>query len=282
MKRSWHVLAGLLIAVLALCWFVYQRPAPETPGKPLSTVAPADIQQIRIERAGRAPMVLQRRDGIWRITAPLAAPAEPFHVQRLLAVSEARSTLHVPATDLERFDLAQPVLKLTLDQQTFDFGAINAVTGEQYVLTNGAVQAVPPRYTAAVPTDPAMLVRRQLLDPGIKPVKFQLREFSVTQRNGKWALTPEPAELSQDDVLQWIEQWQLASALRIEPWDGRPAIDAVTLDFPGGKRLVLNIIQRDPQLIIRPGEEQLAYYFAGDAARRLLAPPASAKNVARH
>jgi Domain of unknown function (DUF4340) len=220
-------------------------------------------------------------EGTWRITAPISAPAEPFNVQRLLSIAEAKYTLQLPAADLDRFDLVTPQVKVALDAESFAFGSVNPVTNEQYVLTRNAVYAIPARYASTIPADPARLVRRQLLDPGKKPVRFQFRDFTLTHRDARWSLTPEPASLSQDDALRWIEQWQNAAALRVEPWDGRPAIDAVTVEFEGGTRMVLNIIQRDPQLIIRPDREELMYSFPADSVRRLLTPPAAARTVTR-
>jgi hypothetical protein len=273
-KRATLALIALALAVAALGWFVYRHAPPEkAAAHALSTLRADAVDHIRIERTGRPVVTLEKTDGTWRITAPVAAMAEPFQVQRLLALLSATSTLRLPPTDLARFELERPALAIVIGSQRFGFGMVNAVTREQYVTTNDAVYAVEAQYAAAVPANPAFLIRRRLFDPRESPRGFHTRDFTVSREGSRWALRPEPADLSQDDVNRWVDEWREAAAIRAEAAGKGKLIDQVDIDLEGGKRVILGIVQRDPELVVRRMDENVQYYFAAGTARRLLSPP---------
>jgi len=120
------------------------------------------------------------------------------------------------ATDLTRFDLDRPGARLTADTQTFSFGIINTVAREQYVLTGNTVYPVELRYGAALPA----MSRRSSASTFCRrrgAGAFRVQRLLGQNADGKWTVTPAPADLSQDDINRWIDDWRLASALRVEP-----------------------------------------------------------------
>jgi hypothetical protein len=274
MTRSWLLNTALLIVVVALGGFIYLRPRSDEPvGYPLSTLQAGAAGKIRLERTGRAPVTLERKDDLWFITAPFGAPAEPFQVQRLLSILDARASHRLAATDLARFDLDRPVARLTVDSQTFSFGAVNALTREQYVLTGNTVYPVELRYGAELPADAAQLVRRQLFARDEEPARFEFSNFTVASADGKWSVEPAPADLSQDDVNRWVDDWRLASALHAEPYAGGKAVGAIKVEFKDGRKITLDILQREPELVLLRPDQNLQYSFFAETARRLLSPP---------
>ena len=78
----------------------------------LATGKAEQASSIRIERAGTAPIVLEKKHDGWFMTAPFAARADASRVQRLLAITEARSAHRLAATDLARFELERPEARL--------------------------------------------------------------------------------------------------------------------------------------------------------------------------
>lgn len=273
MKKLWLINIALLTAVVALGWWVYFKPAPETAAYPLSALQAATLSSIRIERNGQAPMVLERKNGVWWITAPISAQAEPFQVERLLAILDAKASARLATGDLKRFDLDRPSAKLALNGQIFAFGTVSTTNREQYVLTQNAVYTIDLRHGAALPADVTQLIRRRLFTSSEVPVGFKLAEFALNNNNGRWALTPAPAELSADDINRWVDQWRQASALRVEPYDQGKPIGEIGIEFKGGRKLVLGILQREPALVLLRPDEKLRYTFLNEAAKRLLTPP---------
>ncbi len=274
MRRALWTNVLLLAAVAALALFVYLKPESGAPVEyALSTLKPETAVSIRIEREGAAPVVLERRQGAWLLSAPFRARAGEFMVERLLEILTAKSARRWTAADLARFDLERPEARLTIDGQAFDYGVVNAVTREQYVLTAGAVYVVHPRYGAALPGTAAELVSRQPLGPGEQPVRIQLPDFTVERRDGKWTLAPAAEDLSQDDLVRWVDEWRLASALRVEPYAGGRAQGEIKLQLKNGSGLTLGILNRRPELVLVRPDEQLQYYFGAGSAQRLLSPP---------
>jgi hypothetical protein len=274
MKRSWLAIAALLLVVAALAAAVQFRPRDSTPdGYALSSLRAAEARQIRIERGSAPAIVLDRRGDRWMISAPIAAAAEEFHVQRLLAILDARASGRLPPDDLARFELAPPRARLTINDQVFGFGAINTVTREQYVLAAGAVYTVILNYGAALPAEVSQLIARRLFDAHEKASRFALRDVQLEMQDGAWRLTPPQGEASQDDFHRWVDAWQHASALRAEPYDQRKPLEEVRIDLAGGGSLLLGVLQHEPELVLARPERKLQYVFTAETGRRLLTPP---------
>ena len=275
MKKSWLVNAALLIAVVALGWLVYLKPRSDEPVTyPLSALKTGEVGKIHLERTGQTPVVLEKKAGLWFITAPLAAPAEPLQVQRLLAILGARASSRLGASDLARFDLDRPAVRLTVDAQSFSFGTVSTTAREQYVLTGNAVYTVGPGYGAALPADFTQLIGRRLFADGEVPVRFEFSDFAVNNTDAKWVVTPMPStELSQDDINRWVNDWRLASAMRVEPSGKGKMLGEIKVEFKDGGKLTLGILQREPELVLLRADQNLRYSFFAQTAKHLLSPP---------
>lgn len=279
MTRPRLLNAALLAAVAVLAAFIYFKPRHDEPGTfPLSTLRADEITTLRIERVSRPQIVLEKNGGQWLISAPISARADPYQMQRLLAILDARAVSRLAATELSRFDLDRPLARLTANTQTFSFGMVNTVAREQYVLTGDAVYPVELRYGAALPADVTQLISKQLLAADEVPVSFDFGAFSVKRNAGKWIATSADranaaAMLSQDDILRWVDNWRFASALRVAPHSAGPAHNKVNIRLENGTELALVVIQRDPQLVLLRPDLGLQYSFVADAASRLLSPP---------
>lgn len=277
MKNRLWLNAALLAAVAVLALVAYFRPHQSEPEHRLSALKAADVRKIRIDVAGNPPLALERTESDWRLTAPVAARADSFQTQRLLAILDATSKDRLPAAGLARFDLNEPYARVTLDQQTFSFGAVNQMSREQYVLTQDGVYLVPLRYGAALPKTVLQLVSKQLFAADEAPVAFEFRDFSLAQQDGKWVMSPAPADMSQDDINRWIGEWRLATALAVQAADNRKPLATIKVRLGNGSDLTLAVLQREPELVLARGDQPFAYQFAGETAKRLLAPPAAAK-----
>ena len=273
-NRQWLNVA-LLAAVAVLALFAYFKPHQSEPEHRLSALKAADVKHIRIEIAGSPPLVLERTASDWRLAAPVAARADSFQTQRLLAILDATSKDRLPAAGLARFDLNEPYARVTVDQQTFSFGAVNPMSREQYVLTQDGVYLVPLRYGAALPKSALQLVSRQLFAADEAPVAFEFREFSLAQQHGKWVMAPAAADMSQDDINRWIDEWRLATALAVQAADNRKPLATIKVRLASGSDLTLAVLQREPELLLARSDQPFQHQFAGETAKRLLAPPAA-------
>lgn len=288
-----------MLAVVALGAWVYYRPgAQENQSVALSDLKPGEVRRIRLERAAAAPpaadpgqpsaaaspdqahastaatsIELERDERGWRMTAPFAARAETFQVDRLLAILDARSSARYPATDLARYGLDTPRAQVTLGDQTFGYGGINTMTREQYVLTRDAVYAIPLAQRTALPRDPDALISRSLFAPEDTPVRFEGAGLSASLQDGVWTFTPPPEDPGADEGNAWADAWRHATAVRASRHDGRVPESSVDVTLKDGRAIALGIVQREPELVLLRPDEGIQYHFFADTAKRLFSPP---------
>jgi hypothetical protein len=278
MKQSFWLNIALLLAVALAGAFVYLRPPANGPVEhAVSGLAPGAATSVRIGRPGTETVALEKKDGTWFLVAPFAARADDFMVQRVLAILQARTAHRFAATDLGRFDLEDPRARLAIDGQIFEFGLVNELSREQYVRAGDAVYALSARYGLALPVRPEALASRRLLAPGETLVRIAAPGFSVARSDERWVLEPLPPGWSQDDVNRWVEEWQAAYALRIEPHPQGEASASVRIELANGKSLVIGILGREPEVVLLRADERLQYHFAAEAGKRLLSPAGAAR-----
>lgn len=281
MKQSFWLNVALLLAVAAAGAFVYLRPPAEKPVEhAVSGLAPVSATSVRIERPGTEAIVLEKKDGTWFLVAPFAARADEFMVQRLLAILQARTVYRIAATDLARFDLEKPRARLVIDGQGFVFGLVNEISREQYVRAGAWVYALSARYGLALPVRPDALASRRLLAPGETPVRISPPGFSVARSAERWVLEPGPNDRSQEDMNRWVEEWQAASALRIEPHRQGEARESVRIELATGGTLVVGILGRKPEAVFLRADQRLEYHFGAEVGKRLLSPPGAPRGAA--
>ena len=274
MSRAEWLNAILAVSVVALGAFFYLKPAQDAAVEyPLSALKPQEVQSLRIERAGTVPVVLDKKQDAWFISAPFAARADASRVQQLLAIVEARAAHRLPAGDRRRFGLEQPDARIVVDGQPFSFGMVSDITREQYVMAGDAVYAVHPRYGAALPLSAVQMASHQLFGADESPVRIAFRDFAVEQRDGKWMLAPRSADLSQDDLIRWVDEWRLAAALLVEPHVKGVPLSEVQVQLKGGGKFTLSVLAREPELVLARSDEKLRYRFRAELAKRLLSPP---------
>ena len=297
--RSWISLAVLTLCVAALGAWVYYKPhSPGTESHALSELAAKDVKRIRVQRSGAAQpaadspqaaqpdaaqappaavsIELERHDEGWRMSAPYAARAETLQVERLLSILDARSGARFPASDLGRYGLAEPAVTVTLDGQSFSYGAVNTMTRELYVLTRDAVYAIPLAQRSAVPRDADALIARSLFAQGESPVALELPGVSASLKDGTWVLSPSEGA-GADERNAWVDAWHRATAVRAMRHDGRVPGDTVSVKLEDGRTLALGVLQREPELVLLRPDEGIQYHFFADTAKRLLTAPGAKK-----
>jgi Domain of unknown function (DUF4340) len=276
MSRSAWLNALLAAAVAALGAWVYLKPSGDAAAnQPLSALKFAEARSVRVERGASPLYTLEKQQESWRLTAPFAARADEFRVRQLLEFLEGWAASRLAATDLAQFELAPPALRVTVNDQSFGFGMISPITREQYVLAGNAVYVVNPRYGAQIPANAVDLASKQLFTPDEAPLRFELKQFMVEQRDGKWTQTPAASDLSQDDFVRWAEAWRGAAALRVEPHSGRKPLETIQVQLKDGTALALGLLAREPELVLGRPDEKLQYHFRADAAKHLLSPPSA-------
>ncbi len=277
MKLGWIVNALLLIGVIGLGAYAWHKSGqPKEPSYKLSTLAIAGVKKIEVAPRNSPGYTLEKRGETWFLTAPIEARADQTQVRRMLDLLSAASKEKLAATDLKRFDLDPPALKVSMDAQTFSFGGTNPLSQDQYLGTGGGVYLVPAYYAALVPRASDRVLTHSLFNESEKAVGFKFKGFNVEQKDGKWTLAPPPSadreRPSQDDLNRWADEWRYASSLVTQPWSGKPTSDLVEVKLAGGKTIAFVVVRREPELILARPDERLQFQFSGEMTRRLLNP----------
>ena len=276
--RSWISLAVLFLVVAALGAWVYQRPEPpQARSHTLSNLKPQEVTQIRLVLAAspEQPIVLKRESSQWRMLEPVRARVDAFQIERLLGVLATASEARYAAADLARYGLDKPQATLTLNEESFSFGAVNTMTREQYVLTAHGVHAIPLAQRTSLPRDANALLSRALLGADEVPVRLEGPGFAATLNEGTWAIEPARDDVGADERNAWIDSWRNATALQVQRSEAPVERADVKIGLKDGRSVALAILQREPELIFSRADERIQYHFPAEQGRRLLSLPPS-------
>ncbi|MBI1395442.1 MAG: DUF4340 domain-containing protein [Betaproteobacteria bacterium] len=278
MKRSTIVNLLLALFVAGLAIWMYERPAGEhgSPEVALSSLKRDDIGRIEVRRTGLPEFVLTKtKDGRWLQEKPFVARTDSGQVGHLLDLATATARQKLSADDLGRFGLDKPAATVTLGTERFEFGIINSVTNEQYVLTSGAVYPVSPVFGYGLPTHPGSFATHMLLADDEIPTGIETPGLSLETKDGKYSLRPAKTgedELSQDDLARWIEEWRFASSLATQPVESIPHGENVKLTLKNGHTVDFVVSRREPEFTLVRTDEKLRFVFPSEKGARLLAP----------
>ena len=77
-----------------------------------------------------------------------------------------------------------------------------------------------------------------------------LPAFSVRNTDGRWILTPASENAGADELQHYVDQWRQASAATVGPYDSKPPLSDIDIEFTDKTTLKLGLLQREPQLIL--------------------------------
>jgi hypothetical protein len=283
-KTGWIVNLLLLLGVAALAAYALYKPKQDEDAAQhkISTLSPAQVKRVRIEPRGGTAMELQKEGDDWFLVQPMRARADRTQVDRLLDLVNARSREKLAATELQRFDLDQPALRVAYDDFVVAFGTTNPLSQEQYVQAGDGVYLLSGFYRSLVPERAERVLTHALFRQAEKPLGFRLKAFAVEQRDGKWQVQPAPGKEppSQDDLNRWVDAWRLASSLLTQPANARTAAaEWIDVRLAQGGALRLGVVQRAPQLVLLRPDEQLTFHFSEEMSERLLSSPVAPEAV---
>lgn len=292
MRSRWLLNLLLLLVVAGIVLFLYLRPAPapvqQQEQHAVSAVLPSAIARISIEFPARAPVVLEKKGGNWFLAQPYVARAGKDVVYNILSLLSAQSPNKFPATDLARFGLDSPVLRLKFDQEEFTFGTFNPVSGMQYIAYRDAVYLVPSRHAEVAGTQVVELLDKNLLGPNEQIAGFdfsRLEQWESTglrleRKDGKWQVSIAAAKPVQKDIDDWLQEiWGDLAATSVEPYtpDRKAGYPSFEVTLADGRRLHFDKLQESPELLLGRPDEGMLYHYPMDQGFAMLNPPVGFK-----
>jgi hypothetical protein len=293
MKNRWLLNLIMLAVVAGLVTFLYMRPQANNDAAPeheVSTLKLADFTAIKVEFPTKAPTSFEKVDGLWRMTAPYKMRADQLSVQRILAIIAAKSADKFPTTDLAKYGLDNPQLRLKLTnsqgEQAFSFGTFNPVTEAQYVAFNDAIYLLPGSYAEAASTQELEMIDKNVLTKDetkqIAGFDFSHLEqweevrLQVDIAEGKWKVNAPKAKITQNEMNEWLDfSWKQALSNKVELYtpDHKNNYPSFEIKLKNGKSVHFDKIQESPDLLLGRPDEGLMYHFNADVGFNMLNPP---------
>lgn len=275
-KRVWLNLA-LAVLLLGMAALAYFKPGtkPPAPVVKITTLKPADVHSLRIERHGK-PAAEFKRDtkGRWQMIAPLHAVADTSRIDGILGDADEQSEgrYQLSQVDLSKLDLKPPKLKLFLNGQEFDFGGTEPLNYRRYIRHGDTVHLVSDMLYFRLAGNPDSLLRKQLLPGDVKIDGIQIPGMSLNEdKSGHWQVTPANPLLSSDDIEHFVDAWRKAQAFEVSPLGKKPVQGEVAISMEGmDKPLRFQILTDKDALILARPDLAIQYTLDSDSRRRLL------------
>lgn len=296
MKNRWILNLVLLALIGGLVTFLYLRPKTEVGGASkyeVSQLKLAGINSVKVEFPAKAPVTFEKVDGYWHMTAPYKARADQLSVQRILAVIAATSEYKFPTSDLAKYGIDHPLLKVTLARDDGDahffYGTYNTVTNQQYVAYQDGVYLLDISYSEAASTQPIEMVDKNLLAPAeakqITGLDFAHLGWEATLpdasiKDGQWHTSKPQAMLIQNDLNEWLEfSWKQNPAKSVEIYtpDRQKEFPSFKVKLANGESVHVDVLMESPQMLLARPDEGLIYSFANDVGTAMLSPPHTMK-----
>jgi hypothetical protein len=272
MKLNLALLGVVAVLGLLLAWNPGHQ---ETEAVPLARLDPQTVTKIQI--SGRQNLVLEKRDGHWRLTQPLDVPANEFRVEQLLQIPKADSDARYPVdpAQLARYQLAPPNASLKLNDLTLEFGGTEPIQSRRYVKVGDTLHLVADsfyQHLTAVPTD---YVEKKLLPDNAQIQAIQLPGLALSKTpEGGWRA--EPAQDNTAALQEMADAWKSARAYDVQtytpPKDGKP-LDAAKISLADGQAIEFKILRREPDAILLRPDWGLQFHLAESIAQPLLRLP---------
>lgn len=266
-------LAGLAAAL----WWSYHPPSgPGTtqPPRP-STLALSDVTRISV-RHGSDLVVIQRDSpqAPWHLTAPVDAPVDAPHLQAVLTLLGTRAQRRYARHGIPdaTTGLKSPALVVQFNQRApIDIGGRGPSRGSRYVRTPHDLLVAPLPDLSGLQWSWTHWISPALVPPHRQLKKLVLPHFTLDRdKTGDWHAQP-TGERSTAAVAATVQAWQRSRALTVVPSDESQQRSArVTLVFEHGASRHLDIIERDPNLILRDPALGVDYHLAGNRIGPLL------------
>ena len=270
---------GLLAFIGMLVLLVVYEPGIEKPAE-LPTLLQLDkaaVKQIAIQRDGQQDIELLRQDdGNWQMTQPIPHAADQYRIDSLLRITTLRSlgSFSAEPDKLTAYRLAQPQVTLTINgDTTIAFGNNTPLDYRRYVMVDERIHLISDTlYYHLIGSFPTFL-RKQLLNDGSSIEELELPELSLNWQEERWHLQPQPENFSADQITRLLDNWKLASALEIRPYDKQPG-EKITIRIAGKEQpLELLLTAQEPDLILARPALGIQYHLNASSAEGLLQLP---------
>ena len=283
MKSRWIINLLLILGIVTLALVAHFEPGIEPPTEiqAITSLKIEEVHRIHVNRPIREDLVLLRQSPEhWLIERAEPLPADAFKVSALTRLAEQKPVRSYPAKDLDlaALQLDPPYATTVLNDITVEFGNLEPIDDLRYIRVGDQVYLIPDNYLPLMEAGFTQFVRQRLFDETASIQAIRLPQLSVVRSDKGWRLEPE-TQVSADVVQQFVDIWQDASALTIQPASPELAGDPIEIQLQGDDNPVtLQVISREPELILARPDYGIQYRM-GNRSEAMLTLDAAEADV---
>lgn len=278
MRRSrwlFNALLALVIIGLGVALWLSQRPSTPPAPPVVSDITPNDIRRISVRHDNHL-VTLERAssDQAWHLSTPVTARPDPVHIASLmtLARTHAQRAYALDAVPDKTTGLGNQAVVIRFNQSApIRLGGPGPTPGTRYVATAHRILLVSLPDIGELDDSWTHWLDPALLAPDTRLTRMVLPDFTLTHDDqGHWQA--QPVGQRRDAAARiTISAWKRAKALAVVPADhSRQRIARITLIFADAPTRHLDIIERNPNLILRDPRLDVDYHLAGNRVAPLL------------
>ena len=256
MQKRLYLNLGLLGLLIGLIVVVIRLPTTETTKAALVSIPRQKIQRIQIRKPNALDsIVLVKQTNTWYMQQPKQALVNPIRMAQLLTFTDdaIEADYDARGKDLSTFGLTPAHVSLQINEQHYDFGNLNPVSKQRYILNNGHLNLVSEGIDSLLTGSAFDWIDLQLVPESV-PIKTVLLPTGYRQ-------TP---ELKQN--------WQSATAVRIEACTGQESQKGtIELNLSNGQVLAYQWLQNSTdELVLCNPASGLSYILPSQQQEYLL------------
>ncbi len=254
----------LLLAIVILGLVARYEPGLDTPAdaQAITGIKADQVHRIHINRPIRNDLVfVKQSDKQWIIERPEPLPADSFKIRALARLAEQEPVRSYSANEMNLADLQldPPYASAIINDTSIEFGILEPINDLRYVRVTDQVHLIPDTYLQLMETGFSQFVRPGLFSKNERITSVQLPGLLVRKTDNAWETQP-PQTVSADVLEQFIDIWQQASSLHIQPanaeQDGEP-VEITLANETSPVRFL--IISNDPELILARPDYGIQY-----------------------
>ena len=270
MKSRLALNLGLLALIAILAAVAVLKPGKkEEPQPTLLAGKLDDLNHVTLQN--KETLTFEKRDGLWWLTAPFAAPVNQVRMRQLLEVGQAASSAHYPIKpeELAQFGLGQPQATLALGDSILQFGTTDPINMRRYVRMGDTLHLVDDNFFHHLTASATDYVDKKLIPEGAKIRQIELPGLKAMKgADGHW--TAEPAGDGKTDWAELASTWATARAIEVKRLEKDSQGDSIRITLHEGSPIEFIIIRKQPALTLARRDLGLQYEMTADTSRDLL------------
>lgn len=270
-KRTW-INVGLLAFIIALSFaFLIPEDNTEVELPLVSNIDPKDIVRIEVLRKSLDDFIFNKEGEAWYMSAPQQFLANNSRINAILRLlkTESYGQLNSDEVELARFELADPVITLKLNDHVFQFGNTDAIDQRRYVLFDKTIHLTNDFLYQQLTTNAAFFADTKILPAGFSIKAIEFRENKIELRDNQWQLQS-LMDIKPDQLKQIVSNWENVNAISVGSYN-KPEIEShIVVTSMNDSFVVFDIVSTEPHLILGRRDLGIQYHLGSDETDKLL------------